>query len=280
MKEQWVVMPWMNRELSILWWINQWHILARYERTVQERWDKGEQIDDAFIEAFDTSLIGILPKWVRFVLTYMENIEGAVWKLYFEEVSTSPSGSNPVIQAFLRRWYVEEEFHRKLIAKILRDCGGEVPGRILWSWNSSWVTWVFGKRLFGPVPLVIGFINELMTARGYRRLAVLAGNPALRDILYKIGGEENVHASFYHAMSRLLVGEDDQVRRFGAWMVNRFATGVGVGYRSRRDGYRVLRILFRRSDKQFVGIGEKIASIGLGSVDVMQRIYDNALRRS
>lgn len=261
----------MSKDTSFSHWFELWEIFEQYRGARRT-------VTDEFIASVNFGAVGQLPFQIRKVLTYMQNIEDAVWGVYFRELSRTPTGRNPVIGKFLENWLEEERRHAALLEQVLEAAGGAVPGKLMQPWDTSWVARIMGENLFGGVHMAMGATNELMTSFAYKTLAkiVRREHPELARVLIAIATEESMHYAFYYRVARVYLGQSRRARWVAAPILNRFAVGVGVGVREVEDAHEVFRFLLEGHRDDFIEkVARKIRQLpGLGAFDAMERLYD------
>lgn len=235
-------------------------------------------VTDAFVEGLGIERIGPLPESVRIVLTYMLDIEAAVWGRYYAAVDDTPTGKNPVVARFLKQWAEEEGRHAALLDRILTASGGETPRTILAAREVTWIAKLMGERLFGGIHMAIGAANELMAGYAYRQLARISDNATLRKALLAIAAEESIHYSFYYGMARYYLSKSRLGRLVTLLVMNLACTGVGIGVRSESDAHEIVRLVFRGDDAGFSRVvGNPIRKLpGLSSFRRLERMFAEA----
>lgn len=246
----------MNDATSIRHWMGLWDTYGKYEKARAR--SRILRDPDAYVAAITAERIGALPPWVRAVLTYMYDIENAVWNVYFRELMGAPTGGNPVVRAFLLDWKLDEGVHARILDRILALSGDPLPATRLVPWDSGRVARIFGERLFGGVHMTIGAINELMAGFAYRTLAAMVreDHPELAAILGHIAADESTHYSFYFRMAQGYLGASRLARRIALLATHVAARGVGVGVRPENEAYAVFEVLLAGREESFL---EKVA---------------------
>jgi hypothetical protein len=176
-------------------------------REVWERYQAAPRIlTPEYIRSIPWEDLGPCPgqDFVR-ALMIASDVETATYDVFFlQELSSTASHRDPIINAFMKRWVEEELTHGELLRKLLRLWGYDhkyvtpevgrqtlVARRIVQVWGTA-----FGEQ-FKFIHMIWGGINELTARETYRRLRNSTTDGVVRLLLGAIIKEESLHANFY-----------------------------------------------------------------------------------
>jgi hypothetical protein len=203
----------------------------------------------------------ITPEEIR-VLRYMMDIESHT-VIFLRDLLATHAAFDPDVTAFLSCWNYEEYWHGEAFSRLLGEAGvpiapdpAEMVGydvayptrrlRIRSIRRALWASGYLGHlgalvgsavsgREFIAVPMTWGMVNELTTARAYRRIVATTGNVPLRQILQAIGKQERRHFAFYKAQADFRLRRSARARRLVRFAMDRLWEPVGTGVRPQAD---------------------------------------------
>jgi hypothetical protein len=173
-------------------------------------------------------------------LRYMHDVEFHT-VCYLRDLLLSPAHDDPEVTAFLSFWVYEEFWHGEAIAEVLAahsEAAGEerIAGlrRSLGLRNrlGPILTMAAGGLLgrdFVALHMTWGAINEWTTQAAYARLAQLAGNPVLSELLGRIMRQEGRHIDFYASQAEDRLAASRRAQRVTRFALRRFWHPVGTG---------------------------------------------------
>jgi len=192
--------------------------------------------DDLDFEAFRRQP---LPPHVLRCLSYMHDIEYQT-VLYTRELLLLPAWKDPQFTAFLTLWNYEEYWHGQALGKVLAAHDWPAHDTRLVAmrrFNKRYLFWspaIFwllghGVRKFPAVHMTWGAINECTANAAYNRLAQIADNPVLTELLGRIMRQEGRHAAYYASYARDLLEGDPRAQRVTKWFLQHEWAVVGSG---------------------------------------------------
>ncbi len=174
-------------------------------------------------------------------LRYMQDIESHT-VIYLRTLLGTRAVDDPQVSSFLAGWFYEETAHGLALARLLEANGTPVAPRersSAWSLREGLTSagaWLISQLRSDAcaVHMCWGAINELTTLNGYRRLARLAGDPALSDLLGRLIRDESRHFGFYFEQARRRLASVP-TQRLVRTLVGRFWAPVGSGVQPARE---------------------------------------------
>ena len=209
------------------------------------------------------------PDEVR-ILRYMMDIETHT-VIFLRDLLATQAAFDPGVTAFLSCWNYEEFWHGEAFSRLLGEAGIPVaPDRELVAAGSSYpsrrrrshairrqlggrgytshIGTLLGSavadRDFVAIPMAWGMVNELTTARAYRRMIDATRNPALIQVLRAIGKQERRHFAFYRAQARFRMERSARARRLVRWSLDHLWAPVGTGVRPQAQTDFVVTAIF------------------------------------
>lgn len=228
------------------------------QRAILNSYEKSERfLNKEFLDTIDWDSVKNFPLDEKFipVLVYMRDIE-AFTDVYYQQLTGTPTGRDPIIRQFMDRWLHEEQLHAELLDRFLNEAG--IPTSEKWyeearekiptaytvkSKVNKLMINCIGKR-FSAVHMTWGAINELSTLQGYKRLWETAEHPVLEHILKGIAREESSHIFFYRSIAQLKLAESKSAQRIARYIIENFWTPVGQGTKPEEDTNYVIHTLF------------------------------------
>ena len=179
-------------------------------------------------------------------LTYFADIEGQT-VFYLREVLNTPPARDPESLAFLTLWNYEEFFHGHAIARLLEVCGHDLGadritkvriGATFAARVEEVVQTLISKlfpRTFVALWMAWGASQELLTLRGYERIAAATANPVLRELCLRIARQERRHFAYYYNGARERLAGRRFSQRVVRFLFDHFWTPVGGGVKSEQQ---------------------------------------------
>lgn len=192
--------------------------------------------DDIDFESFRVSP---LSTDVLRCLAYMHDIEYQT-VMYTRELLMMPSWKDPQFTGFLTLWNYEEYWHGNALGRVLAahdwpahdqrlsEMRGFNKRYLAWSPAIFWLLG-HGIRKFPAVHMTWGAINEWTANAAYNRLAAIADNPVLTELLTRIMRQEGRHAGYYASYARDMLEGDRTAQRVTRWFLRHQWAPVGAG---------------------------------------------------
>lgn len=192
--------------------------------------------DDIDFESFRSNPLS--PDVLR-CISYMHDIEYQT-VLYTRELLVTPAWKDPQFTAFLTLWNYEEYWHGNALGRILEmhDLPAHDPRLtemrrfnkryLFWSPAMFWALG-HGVRKFPALHMTWGAINEWTANAAYNRLAAIADNPVLSELLGRIMRQEGRHAAYYASWARDLLADDRRAQKVTLWFLRHQWAPVGNG---------------------------------------------------
>jgi hypothetical protein len=170
-------------------------------------------------------------------LTYFADIEGQT-VYYLREVLNTRPARDPDSLAFLTLWNYEEFFHGHAIARLLEICGHDLGadrisqvriGATFAARFEEVVQTLISKlfpRTFVALWMAWGASQELLTLRGYERIAASTANPVLRELCLRIARQERRHFAYYYNGARERLAGRRFSQRVVRFLFDHFCGGV------------------------------------------------------
>ena len=229
-----------------------------------------------------------LPPDLLRIVGYMHDVEQHT-TCYMRNLLNTKAHDDPEITEFLTLWNFEEHWHGEALADVLRAHGqpGGAPrvaamrerlrnrignSPLLWLGMSS-VT-----RHFLAVHMTFGVINEWTTQAGYARLAALADNETLSELLRRIKRQEGRHIDYYLTQARQYLGAGSGAQRTARLILRTLWRPVGATVMPDAETAHVIRTLFTGDEGRDTAarIDRRIDNLpGLQGM----RLVDGAVRR-
>ena len=192
--------------------------------------------DDIDFESFRSAP---LSKDVLRCIAYMHDIEYQT-VLYTREMLVTPGWKDPQFTAFLTLWNYEEYWHGNALGRILEahDQPAHDPRlKAMRVFNKRYLFWSpamfwalgHGVRQFPALHMTWGAINEWTANAAYNRLAAIADNPVLSELLGRIMRQEGRHAAYYASYARDLLEGDRKAQKVTSWFLRHQWAPVGNG---------------------------------------------------
>jgi hypothetical protein len=192
--------------------------------------------DDIDFESFRTNP---LDEHVLRCIGYMHDIEYQT-VLYTRELLLMPAWKDPQFTAFLTLWNYEEYWHGQALGHVLamHDRPAHDPRlTAMRTFNKRYlfwspvIFWTLGHavRKFPAVHMTWGAINEWTANAAYNRLAKIADNPVLTELLGRIMRQEGRHAAYYASFARDMLQDDRKAQKVTSWFLRNQWAPVGNG---------------------------------------------------
>jgi hypothetical protein len=220
-------------------------------------------------------------------LRYMHDVELHT-VCYLRDLLVTRAHRDPDITTFLTLWAYEELWHGEAIGKVL-TAHGEPAGRVrvaatrtrhrLAGALSPPVSAVMSalSTHFTAVHMTWGAINEWTTQAGYARLATLARNPVLSQLLERITRQEGRHIDFYASEAARRLEASAAAQRITRFALRRLWAPVGSGVMPRAEVAHVVGHLFADPDGRMVAarIDRRVDRLpGLGGMQLVSGAVD------
>ena len=191
----------------------------------------------------------------KLILTYFADVEGQTIFYLRELLDTSASRDDDAL-AFLTLWNYEEFFHSHALATLLEACGaplgnnrrGEVRvGARFAASAERAIQTAMSKALpeaFVTLYMAWGASQELLTLRGYERIASSTRNPVLAELCQRIAKQERRHFAWYYNTARERLAGAKWSQRYVRFIFERFWSPVGIGVKSRAEAAILIDALF------------------------------------
>jgi hypothetical protein len=158
---------------------------------------------------------------------------------YTRDLLTTPSHTDDDVARFMVTWNREEFWHGEALAAVLRVHGIEVgfdelrASRVKFGWRDALDPAgqsVLG-RLVGPdfiaVHMSWGAANEYTAVSAYRRMAALATDSVLAQLLRRIAQQETKHVAFYASQARKRLAASRKAQPVTRFLLNHAWAPVG-----------------------------------------------------
>jgi rubrerythrin len=187
-------------------------------------------------------------------IRYMHDVEHHT-VCYLRDLLVTPLHKDPAVTTFLAIWAYEEHWHGEALGQVLKAHGEPANNERVESLRGSLGALDRMRPLISQlttsiipgstaVPLAWGAVNEWTTQAGYARLAELARNPTLTELLRRIMRQEGRHIDFYSHEAALRLSQHRLARRTARFMLHRFWAPVGSGVMPAREVNFLTRHLF------------------------------------
>jgi rubrerythrin len=204
------------------------------------------------------------------ILHYMMDIE-AHTVIFLRDLLATHAAYDQDVTAFLCCWNFEEFWHGEAFSRLLGEAGVPVAPdrepvgadtrypsrrkrihairrRLGARGYASHVGTMLGSlvadRDFVAIPMAWGMVNELTTARGYRRIIDTTRNVPLAQVLRAISKQERRHFAFYRAQARWRMERSARARRVVRWSLDHVWAPVGTGIRPQSETDFVVATIF------------------------------------
>jgi hypothetical protein len=228
--------------------------------------------------------VGLSPGEVA-TLTYFADIEGQT-VYYLREVLNTRPARDPDSLAFLTLWNYEEFFHGHAIARLLEVCGHDLGadrisevriGATFAARVEEVVQTLISKlfpRTFVALWMAWGASQELLTLRGYERIAAATANPVLRELCLRIARQERRHFAYYYNGARERLAGRRFSQRVVRFLFDHFWTPVGGGVKSEQQVAALIAGLFPGAllGEVLDGLDQRLARLpGMDAFDAGRR---------
>ncbi|MEV6494328.1 hypothetical protein AB0M20_37770 [Actinoplanes sp. NPDC051633] len=179
-----------------------------------------------------------LPADTLRTLRYMTDVEYHTI-CYTRDLLTTPSHADDDVARFMVTWNREEFWHGEALAAVLRVHDIEVDfdqlkaNRLKFGWKDALDPAgqsILG-RLVGPdfiaVHMSWGAANEFTAVSAYRRMAALATDSVLAQLLRRIAQQETKHVAFYASQARKRLAASRKAQRITRFLLNHAWAPVG-----------------------------------------------------
>jgi len=207
-----------------------------FDMTTYQRLSEKLEIEDIDLDSFREHPLD--PEALR-CLRYMHDVESHT-VCYLRDMLVTRAHRDPEVTSFLTLWNYEEYWHGKAIAGILEahdELAGNsriaalrqrLPRGDAWKPLSFQIASALTPHLTA-VHMTWGAVNEWTTQAAYARLASLANNTTLSEILCRIMKQEGRHIDFYATQAKSRLSDSRAARRLTRWALRRFWSPVGTG---------------------------------------------------
>jgi hypothetical protein len=174
---------------------------------------------------------------------------------YLRDLLVTPLHRDPAVTTFLAIWAYEEHWHGEALGEVLKAHGESANNERVKALRGSLGALDRLRPLISQlatsvvpgstaVPLAWGAVNEWTTQAGYARLAEVAHNPTLTELLRRIMRQEGRHIDFYSHEAASRLSQHRLARRTARFMLHRFWAPVGSGVMPAREVSYLSRHLF------------------------------------
>jgi hypothetical protein len=223
------------------------------------------------------------------VVRYMHDVEQHT-TCYMRNLLNTRAHDDPQITEFLTLWNFEEHWHGEALGDVLRAHGepGGAPrvaamrARLRNRVTNSPLVWLAlssATKHFLAVHMTFGVINEWTTQAGYARLAAVADNEVLSELLRRIKRQEGRHIDYYLTEARKYLGVGSGAQRTARLFLRSLWRPVGATVMPEPETAHVIRTLFSgdQGHDAAARIDRRIDSLpglgGLGLIDGVVRRY-------
>ena len=203
----------------------------------------------------------LIPEEIR-VVRYMMDIESHT-VIFLRDLLATHAAFDPEVTSFLSFWAYEEYWHGEAFSRLLGEAGVPVAPdpsevvlhdvayptrrkRVYSIRRALGVSGSLGRlgtligsaisdREFIAIPMTWGMVNELTTARAYRRMVESTDNVTLAQILRAIGKQERRHFAFYKAQATHRLRISGRARTLVRFAMDHLWEPVGTGVRPQED---------------------------------------------
>lgn len=190
---------------------------------------------------------------------YMHDIESHT-VCYLRDLLLTHGHRDPRITTFLTMWNYEEYWHGVALGRVLQahaepaDYQRVAVMRSRLGWRNRLAPFLsaLGSTIIGTDFVALhmswGAVNEWSTRAGYERLAALANNPVLTELLSRISRQESRHIAFYATEARRRLAASARARRLTRYALRRLWAPVGSGVAPAPETQHVMATLIGGND--------------------------------